>query len=75
MGIPELAVIVMTVVMVALAVVPAARICGKAGFPMWLGILAIVPVANVVLAFFLAFAKWPIEKEIEAFREARPPAR
>ena len=75
MGIPELAVIVMTVVMVALAVVPAARICGKAGFPMWLGILAVVPIANVVLAFFLAFAKWPIEKELEGFRQTDPSSR
>jgi hypothetical protein len=31
----------------------------RAGFFPWLGGLAIVPIANIVLLWFLAIAKWP----------------
>jgi hypothetical protein len=45
----------------SLAVVswPAARICRRAGFSAWLGILAVVPVANLLLLWFLATVPWP----------------
>ena len=52
-------------VMAILLVLPASRICAKAGYPAWLGGLAILPVVNVALAFFLAFSTWPIEKRLE----------
>ncbi len=71
MGLPEL---VLMVVMVTIAVVPASRICAKAGYSMWLGALAIVPGVNIALAFFLAFVRWPIERELErARREGAAP--
>ena len=35
------------------------RICSKAGFPGPLAILMVVPIANVVLPLYLAFAEWP----------------
>ena len=35
------------------------KICSKAGFPAPLGLLMLVPVANVVLPLYLAFADWP----------------
>jgi len=35
------------------------RICSKAGFPGALGLLMVVPIANVVLPLYLAFAEWP----------------
>jgi hypothetical protein len=38
---------------------PMGRICRRAGFFPWLGGLAIVPIANIVLLWFLAIAKWP----------------
>jgi hypothetical protein len=65
-GLPEFLILV---VIVGVSVVPAARICTKAGYPAWLGAVAIVPVLNVILAFFLAFAKWPIEKQLESFQQ------
>ena len=42
-----------------LFVVPAARICSRVGFSPWLGLLALLPVANLVLLWFVAFAVWP----------------
>ena len=44
------------------------RICSKTGFPGALGLLVLVPVANLILLCVLAFAEWPIEREL---REAR----
>jgi hypothetical protein len=58
-GVPEL-VVVFVIVAMALAVVwPSARICRRLGFPPWLGVLACVPVANLLLLWFVALARWP----------------
>lgn len=51
--------IVILLISAALFVWPAWRICRRAGFPGSLGLLAMVPVANLVLLYILAFAPWP----------------
>ena len=57
---PELFVILWIVVVCGLLLVwPAARLCRRIGFSSWLGLLAAVPIANVVLLWFVAFAPWP----------------
>lgn len=35
------------------------RIVGKAGFNPWLGLLILVPLANLVFLGWFAFADWP----------------
>ena len=35
------------------------KICSKAGFPGALGLLIIIPIANIILPLYLAFAEWP----------------
>ena len=35
------------------------KICSKAGFSGALGLLTIVPIANIILLLYLAFAEWP----------------
>ncbi|MHC4540077.1 MAG: hypothetical protein ACYTEK_08020 [Planctomycetota bacterium] len=35
------------------------KICVKAGFPGPLGLLMLVPLANIFLPLYLAFADWP----------------
>jgi hypothetical protein len=42
-----------------LTVIPFWKICQKAGFPPPLSLLMLVPIANVVLPFYIAFAQWP----------------
>jgi len=44
---------------VLFTVIPFWRICTKAGFPGALSLLMLVPIANIVLPFYLAFADWP----------------
>jgi energy-converting hydrogenase Eha subunit B len=64
LGAMEIVLIVIVVVGMALLVVwPACRVCAKAGYPMALGVLAVVPLANVVLLCFLGFVEWPTDKE------------
>jgi hypothetical protein len=46
----------------ALCIIPVIafwKICAKAGFPGPLGLLMLVPIANIVLPLYLAFADWP----------------
>jgi len=43
-------------------VVPLWRVCERLGFPPWISLAAVVPLANVVLLYFLAFAEWPSER-------------
>ncbi len=46
-------------VMILLTVLPFWKICTKAGFPGPLALLMVVPFANIVLPFYIAFAEWP----------------
>lgn len=40
-------------------VVPFWQICKKAGYPGMLSLLMLIPLLNLGLLYFLAFAKWP----------------
>ena len=39
------------------------KICARVGFPGALGLLWLVPIANVVLLLYIAFAEWPVLKD------------
>lgn len=49
------------------------RICSKAGFSWALGLLMLVPVANIVLPLVLAFGDWPIQKKLRNLQSQQPP--
>jgi hypothetical protein len=60
LGLPELFILLILVVGMGLALAwPAARICKRAGFSPWLGLLILIPLANVFLLWFVAFTPWP----------------
>lgn len=46
-------------VFAALIVVPFWFVFGKAGFPRWLSLLMIVPIANIIMLYVFAFSPWP----------------
>jgi hypothetical protein len=61
LGLPELLIILMITIILPLAVVwPAMTICRRAGFSQWLGLLIIVPLANILLLWFIAFSPWDV---------------
>ena len=59
-GMPELVMILIVAVMVAVVgVLPFWFICKKAGLSLWLSLIMIIPFGALVLPFVLAFIKWP----------------
>ncbi len=40
-------------------IVPFWKITTKAGYPAWLSLLIIVPLANIIFIYYLAFSRWP----------------
>jgi hypothetical protein len=45
------------------------KIFSKAGFSWALGLLMLVPIANIIMFFFLAFADWPIQRELRSYKQ------
>ena len=58
-GLPEVLVVGFLVVMAFMVIFPAATVCRRLGFSPWLGVLAVIPLANVILLWFIALAQWP----------------
>jgi hypothetical protein len=52
-------------IMAVVLVIPIWRICQRAGYPGWLGLLIVVPFVNLGLLYFLAFSNWPARKRGE----------
>ena len=61
-------IIVMCLIMGKVAVVAFWRICAKAGFPGWYGVGVVIPMVNILLVLFLAFAEWPLERNLSGSR-------
>lgn len=58
--------LIILVIYPALFIIPVIafwKICVKAGFDGRLGLLMLVPIANLVLSLYLAFADWPALSE------------
>ena len=69
LGLPELIVIFVFVIgSVVAAVIPFWQISKKAGYHPALGILSAIPLVNVVFLYFLAFADWPVTKDLARFK-------
>jgi hypothetical protein len=48
------------------------KIFSKAGYCWALGLLVLVPIASLIMSFILAFADWPILKELRALKQQSP---
>jgi len=58
-GLPELIIVLMISMSAVVIMWPAGRICRRAGYSPWLGVLSVIPIANVLLLWFIALAEWP----------------
>lgn len=47
------------ILLAVVVVIPFWRICSRAGYPGVISLLILVPLANLVFLYFLAFADWP----------------
>ena len=62
-GPAELTIIAIIVfISIVIVILPYWKIYSKAGFSGWLSITMIIPLLNVVMLFYLAFADWPVLK-------------
>jgi hypothetical protein len=48
--------------LIFLWVLPLWRIVAKAGYPPFISLLAIFPAIGLILLWWLAFARWPVER-------------
>lgn len=49
-------------IMAAIAIIPFWRICTRVGLSPWLSLLLVVPLANLIFVYYLAFTDWPAER-------------
>jgi uncharacterized membrane protein YhaH (DUF805 family) len=68
-----LAFLVAFVVMVILAIklLICCKIFAKAGYSWALGLLMLIPIVNIIMAFFLAFADWPVRRELRSLNQKK----
>ena len=62
-GAPEAVILLGLVV-----VIPFWKIFSKAGFSGWLSLTLVVPFLNIIVLFYLAFAEWPVHRELNQFK-------
>jgi hypothetical protein len=67
LGIPELVLVAVIFAAWAFVAFAGTRVAVKAGYPACLGIAFVVPPLNIALLLFLAFATWPVERELGRF--------
>ena len=74
LGFPEITIVVFIIcfalVMVVINVIPFWFISKKAGYHPALGLLTIVPLANLVYLYFLAFSEWPALRQDSSQRQS-----
>ncbi len=68
LGITELLILVFIGVIVIL---PYWKIFAKAGFPGALSLTQLVPILNIIVLFYLAFAEWPVHRQLNQLRQGR----
>jgi len=66
--------LLMSLAVLVIKAVVYCKIFHKAGYHWALGLLMLVPIACVIMPFVLAFGRWPIEKQLEQFRQQQDSA-
>ncbi len=61
--------ILIGLIALAVKILICCKIFSKAGYCWALGLLMLVPIANIIMAFVLAFATWPIQKELRQLKQ------
>ena len=65
-GLPELIVIA---VIGTVVILPFWKIFKKAGYSGWLSLIMIIPFVGILGLFYLAFAQWPIQRELDILKK------
>ena len=60
--------ILMGLIVLIIKILIFCKIFSKAGYCWALGLLMLVPIANIIMPFVLAFGDWPIQKELRLLK-------
>ena len=61
--------ILMGLIVLIIKILIFCKIFSKAGYCWALGLLMLVPIANIIMPFVLAFGDWPIKKELRLLKQ------
>jgi len=61
--------ILVGLIVLAIKILIFCKIFSKAGYCWALGLLILLPIVNIIMAFFLAFADWPIRRELRQLKQ------
>jgi hypothetical protein len=61
--------ILMGLIVLIIKILIYCKIFSKAGYCWALGLLMLVPIANIIMPFVLAFGDWPIQKELRLLKQ------
>lgn len=61
--------LVVGIILLLITLIPWWMIFRKAGYSEALGCLMVIPILNLIMLFYLAFAEWPIERELKYMRD------
>jgi len=61
-------------VVLAVKLLICCKIFSNAGYSWALGLLMLIPIVNIIMAFFLAFADWPVNKELRLLKQKQDTA-
>jgi uncharacterized membrane protein (DUF485 family) len=56
-------------VILAVKLLICCKIFANAGYSWALGLLTIIPIVNIIMVFYLAFADWPVNKELRELKQ------
>lgn len=45
-----------------IAIIPFWRICVRVGLSPWLSLLLLIPLANIIFVYYVAFGEWPAQR-------------
>jgi hypothetical protein len=47
---------------IIIAIIPFWKICDRVGLSPWLSLLLLIPLANIIFVYYVAFAEWPAQR-------------
>ncbi len=47
---------------IIIVIIPFWRICDRVGLSPWLSLLLLVPLANIIFVYYVAFGDWPAQR-------------
>jgi hypothetical protein len=56
-------------IIIAIKLLIICKIFSKAGYSWALGLLMLIPILNIIMAFFIAFADWPVQRELRRLKQ------